>query len=240
VRSSPVATHSTLQELYEVTRRNLAPDGQIASDGVQDVARALSRRQHQAAWCIGCRLTRCQSLTEFEHPFPCADAVSLRDLGLSAGLAEVSSQSSPCTVPLETLDCFALEHLEGQWISSQHALIFTHTLAAAGGQRQQPVLKRAFAAGAGKAARVRCCCVPSPFRACSTCSAQHSGVQQAAISTHTHVALAACSPGAALCRRKIGYTEIHHGEDMTIAIFHLPPGTIIPLHDHPGMTVFSR
>ena len=50
VRSSPVATHSTLQELYEVTRQNLALDGQIASDGVQDVTRALSRRQHHAAY----------------------------------------------------------------------------------------------------------------------------------------------------------------------------------------------
>uniref|UniRef100_A0A0D9VX12 cysteine dioxygenase n=1 Tax=Leersia perrieri TaxID=77586 RepID=A0A0D9VX12_9ORYZ len=38
----------------------------------------------------------------------------------------------------------------------------------------------------------------------------------------------------------IGAKYIYDCEDFTVAIFYLPAGTVMPLHDHPGMTVFSK
>lgn len=41
-------------------------------------------------------------------------------------------------------------------------------------------------------------------------------------------------------RGTVTYLDIHDDPAMTIGIFQLPPGARMPLHDHPGMTVFSR
>eukprot|EP00930_Biecheleria_cincta_P048565 TRINITY_DN33851_c0_g1_i1.p1 TRINITY_DN33851_c0_g1~~TRINITY_DN33851_c0_g1_i1.p1 ORF type:complete len:277 (-),score=35.89 TRINITY_DN33851_c0_g1_i1:28-858(-) len=41
-------------------------------------------------------------------------------------------------------------------------------------------------------------------------------------------------------RSGVAYSEIYQGSDMTLAIFLLRAGARIPLHDHPGMTVFGR
>eukprot|EP00878_Enallax_costatus_P014583 GHUV01015254.1.p1 GENE.GHUV01015254.1~~GHUV01015254.1.p1 ORF type:complete len:288 (+),score=73.46 GHUV01015254.1:838-1701(+) len=41
-------------------------------------------------------------------------------------------------------------------------------------------------------------------------------------------------------RGTVTYLDIHDDPTMTIGIFQLPPGSRMPLHDHPGMTVFSR
>ncbi|KAF8065928.1 PEX12 [Scenedesmus sp. PABB004] len=41
-------------------------------------------------------------------------------------------------------------------------------------------------------------------------------------------------------RGVVTYLDIHDDPTMTIGIFQLPPGSRMPLHDHPGMTVFSR
>ncbi|XP_006651648.2 plant cysteine oxidase 2-like [Oryza brachyantha] len=38
----------------------------------------------------------------------------------------------------------------------------------------------------------------------------------------------------------IGGKYMYECEKFTVAIFYLPPGTVMPLHDHPGMTVFSK
>lgn len=43
-----------------------------------------------------------------------------------------------------------------------------------------------------------------------------------------------------LNRGTVTYLDIHDDPTMTIGIFQLPPGARMPLHDHPGMTVFSR
>lgn len=42
------------------------------------------------------------------------------------------------------------------------------------------------------------------------------------------------------CRTGIGYMGIYSGPDMTICLFMLRRGAIIPLHDHPGMRVYGR
>jgi PCO_ADO len=44
----------------------------------------------------------------------------------------------------------------------------------------------------------------------------------------------------AALRGTVTYLDIHDDPTMTIGIFQLPPGARMPLHDHPGMTVFSR
>lgn len=42
------------------------------------------------------------------------------------------------------------------------------------------------------------------------------------------------------CRSGIAYQEVVSNANMTICIFLLKAGSHIPLHDHPGMTVFGR
>merc|ERR1711862_702456 len=38
----------------------------------------------------------------------------------------------------------------------------------------------------------------------------------------------------------VGYQNVYEGPEMTMCIFTLPAGSRLPLHDHPGMTVFGR
>ncbi|KAG0466081.1 hypothetical protein HPP92_017661 [Vanilla planifolia] len=38
----------------------------------------------------------------------------------------------------------------------------------------------------------------------------------------------------------ITYTSIYNGDNFSMCIFFLPPTAVIPLHNHPGMTVFSK
>lgn len=38
----------------------------------------------------------------------------------------------------------------------------------------------------------------------------------------------------------VGYQQVYHGPEMTVCIFLLRAGAVIPLHDHPGMHVFGR
>ncbi|CAI9113430.1 OLC1v1014033C1 [Oldenlandia corymbosa var. corymbosa] len=38
----------------------------------------------------------------------------------------------------------------------------------------------------------------------------------------------------------ITYVDIYEGNDFTMCIFCFPTSSVIPLHDHPGMTVFSK
>ncbi|XP_051113673.1 plant cysteine oxidase 3 [Andrographis paniculata] len=38
----------------------------------------------------------------------------------------------------------------------------------------------------------------------------------------------------------INYVDIHEGENFTMCMFCFPTSAVIPLHDHPGMTVFSK
>jgi quercetin dioxygenase-like cupin family protein len=38
----------------------------------------------------------------------------------------------------------------------------------------------------------------------------------------------------------VTYLHIHEDDDLTLGVFCFPRGAVIPLHDHPGMTVLSR
>uniref|UniRef100_A0A0E0D436 cysteine dioxygenase n=1 Tax=Oryza meridionalis TaxID=40149 RepID=A0A0E0D436_9ORYZ len=38
----------------------------------------------------------------------------------------------------------------------------------------------------------------------------------------------------------IGGNYLYECDNFTVAVFYLPAGTVMPLHDHPGMTVFSK
>ncbi|GAX77338.1 hypothetical protein CEUSTIGMA_g4784.t1 [Chlamydomonas eustigma] len=48
------------------------------------------------------------------------------------------------------------------------------------------------------------------------------------------------SSDSGLSRNQITFMEIYEDPSLTMGIFCFPPGASIPLHDHPGMTVFSR
>lgn len=41
-------------------------------------------------------------------------------------------------------------------------------------------------------------------------------------------------------RERLSYGAVHHGEKFWIGIFYLPAGALLPLHNHPKMTVISR
>lgn len=123
----------------------------------------------------------------------------MRDLGLSAGLAEVSSHSSPCKVLLGTLYEFAVGILKAQRILTAHLsspIRLLLQVASVSNRFANVPLRQEQAKQRGCAAALS----PAPSRACSTCSAQRQPCAQPR-SASRHLNTYARCPGSLLTWR---------------------------------------